>query len=79
MLPVQPMPSPVATMAELRRIKPGLSRKEVLARLGPPADRIQMADEDGRLFEVMHYTTRSADLGTVRMHDGVVTEIQIAN
>lgn len=70
---------PVPTVADLKTIKPGASRKEVVAKLGPPADRIQMADDDGHLSEVMHYTTPAADLGTVRVSDGVVTEVIVAN
>ena len=72
-------PPAIPTVAGLKSIKPGVSRKEVVARLGQPADRIQMADESGHLAELMHYVTPASDLGTVRMSDGVVTEVTVAN
>ncbi|MGH9667029.1 MAG: hypothetical protein ACRD9L_21600, partial [Bryobacteraceae bacterium] len=72
-------PPAIPTVAGLKSIKLGVSRKEVVAKLGQPADRIQMADESGHLAEVMHYATAGSDLGTVRMSDGVVTEVSLAN
>jgi hypothetical protein len=73
------LPPPAPTVAALKSIKPGVSRKDVVSKLGPPTDRIQMADESGHLAEVMHYVTPASDLGTVRMSDGVVTEVTVAN
>ncbi|HLJ18497.1 MAG TPA: hypothetical protein VKV15_28660 [Bryobacteraceae bacterium] len=74
-----PAPPPVPTTADLQSIKPGLSRRDVVAKLGLPTDKIAMPDDEGHLSEVMHYSARGTDLGTVRMSDGLVTDVSAGN
>ncbi|MEO7145221.1 MAG: hypothetical protein ABI165_17135 [Bryobacteraceae bacterium] len=72
-------PIPVPTTADFKKIRLGATRLSVVSKLGPPSDGIQIPEDDGHLTEVMHYAARGADLGTVRMSDGVVTEVRAAN
>ncbi len=66
-------PAPVAS-ADLRTLRSGMSRGEVL-KLGAPSARITMYD-DGHLLEIYRYVDRETDLGTVRLMDGAVSSVQ---
>ena len=73
-LEAPPQPNPI-TATELRAVKQGMPRSEVL-RLGPPAARITMYD-DGHLLEIFRYQDADASLGVVRLTDGAVSSVQI--
>lgn len=81
----EPRPVPVAyvappapreaTAADLEKITTGMTRARVME-LAPPAARITMI-EDGHLLEIYRYLAGDANLGTVRLIDGSVSEIQL--
>jgi hypothetical protein len=70
-----PPPPPVATAADLRGIKAGTGRDDVL-RLGAPAARIMMYD-NGHLVEIFRYLSGDNNLGVVRLSDGTVLSVQV--
>jgi hypothetical protein len=74
---VAPPPPPVTATGEaFAKITTGMPEAELAARLGKPAYRISLPQDDGRLMEVLRYTSRGTELGTVRVVDGAVTEIR---
>ena len=70
-----PPPPPLrqASAEDLRTVRQGMSRDEVL-KLGAPASRITMFD-DGHLVEVYRYMARDVSLGAVRFSDGAVSGV----
>ncbi|HUI80166.1 MAG TPA: hypothetical protein VLY24_19705 [Bryobacteraceae bacterium] len=69
---------PAATTAnviDLKRITVGMSREDVL-KLGTPSGRIT-TDDDGHLVEIFQYNVNTASAGTVRLQDGIVSDVQI--
>jgi len=56
----------------------GASRNDLLTRLGSPSSRIVMP-EDGGLVEVYTYRANGTKVGSVRLLNGSVTEVQSAN
>lgn len=74
-----PQPAPAArpqpTVADLRAISPGASREAVIERLGTPAGRITLADENG-LVEVYSFRSQDAKLGSVKLINGKVAEVR---
>jgi hypothetical protein len=61
---------------EFRRLHVGSSAKDVLAVLGPPSSRIVVPDDDGHLRETLQYFVKGAPLGTVRLDNGRVIQIE---
>lgn len=70
--PAPPPPPPPAE--EIGKIAPGTSRSDLLARAGAPASRISIPDDEGML-EIYHY--RGGQSGTVRLRNGVVSEVRV--
>ncbi|HTS51461.1 MAG TPA: hypothetical protein VMH05_26115 [Bryobacteraceae bacterium] len=68
-----PAPSTPAK-EDLAKITVGMSREDVL-KLGPPASRTTM--DDGHLTEIFQYFVNTSTVGTIRLRDGVVTNVQI--
>lgn len=64
-----------ATAADLEKITTGMTRARVMD-LAPPAARITMV-EDGHLLEIYRYQAGDTNLGTVRLIDGAVSQIQL--
>jgi hypothetical protein len=68
-------PAPPVTAEDLRALRVGTDRAEVL-KLGPAASRITMF-EDGHLVEVYRYSAHSSTVGVVKLTDGAVSSVQM--
>lgn len=66
------------TAEEFEKITVGMTSDELLAVLGKPAFRVVLP-EDGRLVEICEYTARGRQLGSIRVVDGKVAEVQRAS
>ena len=73
--PIPPPPPPDITAEELRTVKKGMRRDDVL-KLGVPSARITMFD-DGHLIEIYDYASNDSKVGAVHLTDGKVSEILI--
>jgi hypothetical protein len=63
------------TGTEFTQIHVGSGEKEVLSVLGPPASRIVVPD-DGHLHETFQYWVKGSLMGTVRLDNGHVVQIE---
>ena len=59
---------------KFRQVQLGLKREELLAQLGTPSSKI-MIPEDNQMVEVYRYRANGASLGSIRLVDGKVTEV----
>ena len=75
MLP-PPRPLVRATPETLAQIAVGNKRSDVVTRLGTPASKISMV-EDGKLTEIYRYAAGGRTLGTVRLANGEVTQVEV--
>lgn len=64
------------TGEEFKLIRVGSTEKEVLAALGPPSSKVVVPDDDGHLRERLQYWQKDSPLGTVRLDNGRVVEIE---
>jgi len=64
------------TGTEFRQLHVGSSGKDVLTVLGPPSSRVVVPDDDGHLRETLEYFAQGAPLGTVRLDNGRVVQIE---
>jgi hypothetical protein len=64
------------TGEEFKLIHTGSTVKEVLAVLGPPSSRVVVPDDDGHLRETLQYWVKGSPMGTVRLDDGRVVQIE---
>jgi hypothetical protein len=64
------------TGAEFSLIHVGSAEKEVLTALGPPSSRVVIPDDDGHLRETMQYWVKGSPMGTVRLDNGRVVQIE---
>jgi hypothetical protein len=64
------------TGEEFRLVRIGSTTKEVLGVLGPPSSRVVIPDDDGHLRETLQYWANGARLGTVRLDNGLVIEVE---
>jgi hypothetical protein len=64
------------TGEEFGLIHVGSTVKEVLAVLGPPSSRVVVPDDDGHLRESFQYWAKGAPLGTVRLDNARVVQIE---
>jgi hypothetical protein len=71
-----PPPPPPVTAEELKTVAVGTDRAEVL-KLGAPASRITMFDDDGHLVEIYRYNAHDMTVGVVRLTDGTVSSVQM--
>jgi len=69
-------PAPLPTLEDLKSLN-GASRDEVNSRMGKPASRITMSDDQG-LVEIVSFKGEGGKLGSVRMVNGTVTEVRPA-
>ena len=69
-------PQKKLTGGEFKLIHMGSPVKEVLNVLGPPSSRMVVPDDDGHLRETLEYWMNGAPLGTVRLDNGRVIEIE---
>jgi hypothetical protein len=64
------------TAQDIARVKVGSSEKELKAILGPPASRVEIPDDDGRLNVTMQYWGNGKLQGIVRMENGKVVSVE---
>jgi hypothetical protein len=64
------------TGAEFGLVRVGATQKEVLAVLGPPSSRVVVPDDDGHLRETLQYWVKGSPMGTVRLDNGRVVQIE---
>jgi len=82
--PVRPMvqavppgpPQKNLTGEEFRLIQVGATAKQVLEVLGPPSSRVTIPDDDGHLRESLQYRVKGSPMGTVRLDNGRVVQIE---
>jgi hypothetical protein len=75
-IPVPPPPPPPEMTAEdLKHVQLGMTRADLL-KLGEPASRITMFEED-HLLEIFHYFSKDSNLGIVRLSDGAVSSVHL--
>jgi len=65
------------TGAEFALIQVGSAAKEVLEVLGPPSSRVIVPDDDGHLRESLQYWVKGSPMGTVRLDNGRVVQIEL--
>jgi hypothetical protein len=83
-MPVQPMVEAVApgppqknlTGEEFGLIHEGSTAADVLTVLGPPSSRVVIPDDDGHLRESLQYWVKGNPMGTVRLDNGRVVQIE---
>jgi len=64
------------TGEEFGLIRVGSTEKEILAVLGPPSSRVVVPDDDGHLRESFQYWVKGNPMGTVRLDNGRVVQIE---
>jgi hypothetical protein len=69
-------PQKELTGKEFALIRVGSSVKDVLQVLGPPASRVVVPDDDGHLRETFQYWVKGRPMGTVRLDNGRVFQIE---
>ncbi|MFN7935871.1 MAG: hypothetical protein U0R19_21250 [Bryobacteraceae bacterium] len=69
-------PAPLPTLDDLKSLN-GATREEVTSKMGKPASRITMSDDQG-LVEIVSFKGEGGKLGSVRMVNGKVTEVRPA-
>jgi hypothetical protein len=75
--PVAIAPTPPAP-EDFAKVKEGAAREEVKTALGTPSSRITIPGDDGHLIEILSYYDGNRHIGTVRMDNGVVVSISVA-
>ena len=64
------------TGKEFALVAMGSTVKEVLQILGPPSSRVVVPDDDGHLRETFQYWVKGRPMGTVRLDNGRVIQIE---
>ena len=64
------------TGAEFSQIHVGSSEKEVLTVLGPASSKVVVPDDDGHMRETLQYWVKGVPMGTVRLDNGHVVQIE---
>jgi hypothetical protein len=64
------------TGEEFAFIRVGSTAKELLEVLGPPSSRVIVPDDDGHLRESLQYWVKGSPMGTVRLDNGRVVQIE---
>ena len=64
------------TAQDLARVKVGSSEKELKAILGPPASRVMIPDDDGRLNETLQFWGNGKLQAIVRLENGKVVSVE---
>ena len=79
--PVVPQPAAAGRVSSedvatrLAAVTPGLTRQDVVSRLGAPSYTIAMTSDDGHQVERMRFGAMGEDLATVEIRDGVVASV----
>jgi hypothetical protein len=76
--PPPPLPPavPEVTADDLKKVASGTRREELL-KLGAPASRITMSDDDGHVLETFSYASKDAAFGRVKLTDGAVSSVEV--
>lgn len=74
---VAPPPRVLATPEEFAKLTTGAPKSEVVQRLGKASYKINVPEE-GHLTEILSYSNHGVAVGTVRVVDGVVSELKPA-
>ncbi len=76
---IQAAPIPVRRLSEedIRAIQAGAGRGEVIAKLGQPASLVTIPDE-GHLLESFKYVAGGQWVGTIRLDNGAVVQVDTA-
>jgi hypothetical protein len=75
--PVPPgFPQKHLTGEEFGLIGVGSTAEDVLEALGPPSSRVVVPDDDGHLRESLQYWAKGIAIGTVRLDNGRVVQIE---
>jgi hypothetical protein len=69
-------PQKELTGEEFARISVGSKEKDVISVLGPPSSRVVVPDDDGHLRESLQYWVKGSPMGTVRLDNGRVVQIE---
>jgi hypothetical protein len=64
------------TQADIAKVKTGFTSKEVAALLGPPASRVAIPEDDGRLRETLQFWGAGKLQGIVRLENGRVVTVE---
>ncbi len=75
--PAPPPEPPAVSRDMLAAVQPGEDGTAVRARLGAPSSAISMFD-DGHFIEVLRYMSKDTTVGTVRLSDGKVSSVTVA-
>ncbi|MCE5306399.1 MAG: hypothetical protein LLG20_02040 [Acidobacteriales bacterium] len=73
-----PPPAPQPTSEQIASIRTGAGRADVLAKLGTPTARLSIPGS-GQLIEIYQYMDNRGNVGTVRLRDGLVSEVRVPN
>lgn len=73
---VPPAPSG-PTLQDLQSLSAGASREQVFNKLGQPASRISMSNDDG-FVEIMKFRNQDGSIGSVRVVNGKVAAVNAA-
>ena len=79
-VPVRVAPAPVKEPAlqDLLGVLPGSKEQDFIAVLGPPSSRISIPEE-GHMTELLRYSIQGHLLGTIRLDNGQVVNVQAVN
>jgi hypothetical protein len=70
--PVRPEP----TAEEFATIMVGASGQELITKLGQPESKVTIPGDDGHLLEICQYWSKGKQLGTVRLDNGLVVNVE---
>jgi len=71
-------PAPPPTSEQIASIRSGTGRSDVLAKLGAPVARLSIPGS-GQLLEIYQYMDNRGNVGSVRLQNGLVSEVRLAN
>ena len=75
-LPEPPAAPPKIDLEELARMQPGVTRQDLLAKVGPPSIKLTLP-ESGHEVEIYRYRANGHDTAVVKLQDGVVASIEL--
>jgi hypothetical protein len=70
--PVRPEP----TAEEFASVQVGASGQDVITKLGQPESKVTIPGDDGHLLEICQYWSKGKQLGTVRLDNGLVVNVE---
>ena len=64
------------TAEDFAAVQVGASEQDLLSALGQPESKVTIPDDDGHLIEICQYWAGGQNLGTVRLDNGLVVNVQ---